>query len=313
MGEITPEEKVEDLKKRIATLKPEFPADLQKLLHAGKILADGSSVSEYGIKPGGFIVMMVSKPSQPKAAAPAPVANVAPSPTPAPQPPVANNNESTVLQLCEMGFPREEVEKCLRAAFNNADRAVEYLTTGIPESRARSRSPPPSSGHQGGHGNGGHGHGGHGGHSEQEHGHSCDGENCTGHGHDDGHSHGHGHGHGHAPAETMDPVQAMLAAAQAAQGHGTGHLSDEGHDNSEQGHGHGDDPVATMLAALGGEGNIGEEDGMDEGDAVTLSEAEQEAISRLTALGFSQEQALEAYLVCDRKEEIAANYLFDRA
>jgi len=52
---------------------------------------------------------------------------------------------------------------------------------------------------------------------------------------------------------------------------------------------------------------------MDEGDTVTLSEAEQEAISRLTALGFSQEQALEAYLVCVRKEEIAANYLFDRA
>ncbi|GAA5803121.1 hypothetical protein HPULCUR_008596 [Helicostylum pulchrum] len=147
------------------------PISQQKLIFAGKILADEKNIEEYKISEKDFLVVMVSKPKAvptPKPAEPvaepvaaAPVAPVVAAAAAAAEPAVAAaspavaaaaapeattenaSNDSQlvtgtqldgVLQnMMEMGFEREQCVRALRASFNNPDRAVEYLFNGIPQ------------------------------------------------------------------------------------------------------------------------------------------------------------------------------------
>lgn len=67
-------------------------------------------------------------------------------------------------------------------------------------------------------------------------------------------------------------------------------------------------PPEYLQQALQGMGGQG---GGPPPGSIALTQAEMDAVNRLMALGFSQAQAAQAFLACDRNEELAANFLFD--
>lgn len=44
---------------------------------------------------------------------------------------------------------------------------------------------------------------------------------------------------------------------------------------------------------------------------VQLTQEEMASVERLEGMGFQREQCLEAFLICDRNEDMAANYLLE--
>ncbi|KAJ1924954.1 UV excision repair protein rad23 [Tieghemiomyces parasiticus] len=75
--------------------------------------------------------------------------------------------------------------------------------------------------------------------------------------------------------------------------------------------------VALLQLLLGEAGEDDEEDDDLDGShgefqhAIHVTPEEGEAIRRLQALGFTESAAAQAYILCDKDEELAANYLFD--
>ncbi|KAF9293042.1 hypothetical protein BGZ74_011881 [Mortierella antarctica] len=298
-----------------------------------------------------------SKPAAPStstpAAAPVPVAAPAPIPVPAPvtQTPVetpaapvaapvntenptpaataeptsgdsalltGSSLETAIQGMMEMGFPRDQCIAAMRASFNNPDRAVEYLMTGIPDhlqapaptpraappARAPAAAAPAST--------------------------PAAAAAATA-----------------ATSPAAAPQNLFTAAAQAAaESRRTATGGAEGNGDSlaflrdqpqfqqirelVQAN---PDLLQPLLIQLGQTNpqmlqliNQNQQDflallneGGEEGEGaappganhIYVTQEEQEAIQRLESLGFDRQSAVEAFLLCDRDEQLAANYLFD--
>ncbi|KAG8388198.1 hypothetical protein BUALT_Bualt02G0100800 [Buddleja alternifolia] len=324
--------------------KDNYPCGQQLLIHNGKVLKDESTLAENKVSEDGFLVVMLSKSktvgssgstsSQP-APSPAPASN----PTPVVEAPIAtppkstgsasvaptandpldhpsgaasnlvtgNNIDKTIQQLIDMGggsWDELTVTRALRAAYNNPERAVDYLYSGIPESTevAVPLAQP-----------------------------AVDSVTATG-----------------APASgapnssplNLFPQETLAGAA----GAGLGSLDFLRNNQQFQALRSlvqaNPQILQPMLQELGkqnpsllrliqenhqeflqlinepvdgSEGDIFDQAEQEMPHAVSVTPAEQEAIERMEAMGFDRALVIEAFLACDRNEELAVNYLLENA
>ncbi|KAL0476954.1 UV excision repair protein RAD23 [Acrasis kona] len=260
---------------------------------------------------------------------------VTPAPAPLVEPASADANrivtgdtyKAAVDQFLEMGFEQSQIEACMRAAFNNPERAADYLMGGIPEGlqQASSQQAPPSPSQQ----------------DQQQMQLGGDDELYE----DEG------------AYEGGNPLESLL---QGGAGGGLGNLSETfpqfnqlraaiqqnpsllqpilqriaqtspqlyqiiqqnpqefirllndapttGPPQPQQGAG-GANPLA---AAMGGGGGAHTGPGAPPPGTIFVTPQEKLAIDELVSLGFTRMAAAQAYFACDKNQELAANFLLE--
>ncbi|CAA7038628.1 unnamed protein product [Microthlaspi erraticum] len=226
-----------------------------------------------------------------------------------------SNLESTIQQILDMGggtWDRDTVIRALRAAFNNPERAVEYLYSGIPEqpevppvARAPASGGPPANPPT---------------QAQQPAPAPASGPNANPL---DLFPQGLPNVGANPGAGTLDflrnsqQFQALRTMVQANPQVLQPMLQELGKQNPNlmrliQDH------QADFLRLInepieaGGEsGNLFGEAGMPQPQAIQVTIEEREAIERLEAMGFERALVLEVFFACNKNEELAANYLLD--
>ncbi|KAH1231149.1 Ubiquitin receptor RAD23c [Glycine max] len=333
--EVTPQDTVSEVKKNIETVQGAdvYPAAQQMLIHQGKVLRDASTLEENKVVENTFIVIMLSKSKSPSgegsttSTAPSTKTSTVPASTPpaegsdiygqAASNLVAGSNlEGTIQQILDMGggsWDRDTVVRALRAAYNNPERAVEYLYTGIPEQAEAplvaqvpaSAQPtnPPADAPQ----------------TAQPAPVTSAGPNANPL---DLFPQGLPNvGSGAAGAGSLDflrnsqQFQALRAMVQANPQILQPMLQELGKQNPHlmrliRDH-QADFLRLINEPAEGAEGNILGQMASAMPQAVTVTPEERQAIERLEAMGFDRAIVLEVYFACNKNEELAANYLLD--
>ncbi|VVA96225.1 unnamed protein product [Arabis nemorensis] len=346
--EVKPEDSVADVKKNIETVQGAdvYPAAKQMLIHQGKVLKDETTIEENKVAENSFIVIMMTK-SKPastgaSSASAGPTAQAKSIPTSSTQPSTSpptpasvaisegdvygqaastlaagSNLESTIQQILDMGggsWDRDTVVRALRAAFNNPERAVEYLYSGIPE---QAEVPPvaraPTSGGQPANPPA---------QTQQPAAAPATGPNANPL---DLFPQGLPNVGANPGAGSLDflrnsqQFQALRAMVQANPQVLQPMLQELGKQNPNlmrliQDH------QADFLRLInepvegGGEsGNLFGQlaAGMQQPQAIQVTPEERDAIERLEAMGFERSLVLEVFFACNKNEELAANYLLD--
>lgn len=296
--EMSDSQDVRALKQRLGSM-PEvaIPVESQQLIYGGRIMEDALPLSDYKIAEDKFIVLMGKKMPPAKPAGTAAEENVPPTPpltagpsetrtheipplspapalvmAPPPAPPSMTPNEQRVRDLMAMGYGEQEVRAALRASFNHPERAIEYLISGIPQN-----APQPA--------------------------------NATASG----------------PAPNLQPwmsdprfarVRDMLRQNPELLEVVLSRLAETDPSAFEAIRDHQDEFLSMINGSSAG--SVGEGSDLSEDSEVdaasrhqiTLTSEEAAAVERLVSLGFHRDLAVQAYLACDKNEELAADILF---
>ncbi|XP_017975739.1 PREDICTED: ubiquitin receptor RAD23d [Theobroma cacao] len=221
-----------------------------------------------------------------------------------------NNIEAIIQQILDMGggsWDRDTVVRALRAAYNNPERAVEYLYSGIPAQAAvpavargpaagQAANPPAQA---------------------QQPAAPSSGPNANPL---DLFPQGLPNTGSNAGAGTLDflrnsqQFQALRAMVQANPQILQPMLQELGKQNPHLMRliqEHQADFLRLINEPVEGEGNLLGQLAAAMPQAVTVTPEEREAIERLEAMGFDRNIVLEVFFACNKNEELAANYLLD--